>query len=43
MINQKKSLEATAKIVSPAYIQHNPLIAEAVADKDASTRNCLLN
>ena len=28
MINQKKSEEATAKFVSPAYIQHNPLIAE---------------
>jgi predicted SnoaL-like aldol condensation-catalyzing enzyme len=28
MINQKKSQEATAKFVSPAYIQHNPLIAD---------------
>ena len=28
MINQKKSQEATAKYVSPAYIQHNPLIAD---------------
>src|ERR1700726_4256611 len=28
MINQKKSEEATAKFVSPAYIQHNPLIAD---------------
>src|SRR5262245_22346914 len=28
MINQKKSEEAAAKFVSPAYIQHNPLIAD---------------
>ena len=28
MINQKKSKEAAAKFVSPAYIQHNPLIAD---------------
>jgi predicted SnoaL-like aldol condensation-catalyzing enzyme len=28
MINEKKSEEATAKFVSPAYIQHNPLIAD---------------
>jgi predicted SnoaL-like aldol condensation-catalyzing enzyme len=28
MINQKKSEEATAKFVSPAYVQHNPLIAD---------------
>jgi predicted SnoaL-like aldol condensation-catalyzing enzyme len=28
MINQKQSAEATAKFVSPAYIQHNPLIAD---------------
>ena len=28
MINQKKSEEATAKLVSPAYVQHNPLIAD---------------
>jgi predicted SnoaL-like aldol condensation-catalyzing enzyme len=28
MINQKKSEEATARFVSPAYIQHNPLIAD---------------
>jgi predicted SnoaL-like aldol condensation-catalyzing enzyme len=28
MINQKKSEEATAKFVSPAYIPHNPLIAD---------------
>ena len=28
MINQKKSEEATAKLVSPTYIQHNPLIAD---------------
>jgi predicted SnoaL-like aldol condensation-catalyzing enzyme len=27
MIERKKSEEATAKFVSPAYIQHNPLIA----------------
>jgi predicted SnoaL-like aldol condensation-catalyzing enzyme len=28
MINNKKSEEATAKLVSPAYVQHNPLIAD---------------
>lgn len=28
MINQKKSEEATAKFVSPAYVQHNPLISD---------------
>src|SRR5213593_3943609 len=28
MINQKKSEEGTAKFVSPAYIQHNPLIPD---------------
>jgi predicted SnoaL-like aldol condensation-catalyzing enzyme len=28
MINKKKSEESTAKFVSPAYIQHNPLIAD---------------
>jgi predicted SnoaL-like aldol condensation-catalyzing enzyme len=28
MINQKQSEEATAKFVSPAYIQHNPLISD---------------
>jgi predicted SnoaL-like aldol condensation-catalyzing enzyme len=28
MINKKKSEEAAAKFVSPAYIQHNPLIAD---------------
>lgn len=28
MINQKKSEEAAAKFVSPAYIQHNPLIGD---------------
>ena len=28
MINQKKSEEATAKYISPAYIQHNPLIPD---------------
>jgi predicted SnoaL-like aldol condensation-catalyzing enzyme len=28
MINQKKSEEATAKFLSPAYIQHNPLIQD---------------
>jgi predicted SnoaL-like aldol condensation-catalyzing enzyme len=28
MINQKKSEEATARFVSPAYVQHNPLIAD---------------
>jgi predicted SnoaL-like aldol condensation-catalyzing enzyme len=28
MINQKNSEEATAKFVSPAYIQHNPLIPD---------------
>jgi predicted SnoaL-like aldol condensation-catalyzing enzyme len=31
MINQKKSKEGTAKFVSPAYIQHNPLIADGPA------------
>jgi predicted SnoaL-like aldol condensation-catalyzing enzyme len=28
MINRKKSEEGTAEFVSPAYIQHNPLIAD---------------
>lgn len=28
MINRKNSEEATAKFVSPAYIQHNPLIPD---------------
>jgi predicted SnoaL-like aldol condensation-catalyzing enzyme len=28
MINRKKSEEAAARFVSPAYIQHNPLIAD---------------
>ena len=28
MINRKKSEEAAAKFVSPAYVQHNPLIAD---------------
>src|SRR6266545_6961343 len=28
MINQKKSPEAATQFVSPAYIQHNPLIAD---------------
>jgi predicted SnoaL-like aldol condensation-catalyzing enzyme len=28
MINLKKSEEATARFVSPAYVQHNPLIAD---------------
>jgi predicted SnoaL-like aldol condensation-catalyzing enzyme len=28
MINQKRSEEATAKLVSPEYVQHNPLIAD---------------
>jgi len=28
MINKKTSEEGTAKFVSPAYIQHNPLIAD---------------
>jgi predicted SnoaL-like aldol condensation-catalyzing enzyme len=31
MINQKKSEEATAKYISPAYIQHNPLIGDGPA------------
>src|SRR3979409_2538653 len=31
MINTKKSEEGTAKFVSPAYIQHNPLIADGSA------------
>lgn len=29
MINQKKSEEATAKFLSPAYVQHNPLIPDS--------------
>jgi predicted SnoaL-like aldol condensation-catalyzing enzyme len=28
MINQKRSEEATAKFVSPSYVQHNPLIPD---------------
>jgi predicted SnoaL-like aldol condensation-catalyzing enzyme len=28
MINRKKSEEAAGKFVSPAYVQHNPLIAD---------------
>lgn len=28
MINQKASENATARLVSPAYVQHNPLIAD---------------
>jgi predicted SnoaL-like aldol condensation-catalyzing enzyme len=28
MINNKKSEEATARFVSPVYVQHNPLIAD---------------
>ena len=28
MIDRKKSEEATAKFVSPDYVQHNPLIAD---------------
>src|ERR1700689_652162 len=28
MINQKRSEEATAKYLSPAYVQHNPLIPD---------------
>jgi hypothetical protein len=28
MIHQKRSEEATAKLVAPDYIQHNPLIAD---------------
>jgi len=31
MINQKKSEEGTAKFVSPANIQHNPLIPDGSA------------
>src|ERR1700744_1307149 len=31
MINKKMSEEATAKLGSPAYIQHNPLIADGSA------------
>ena len=31
MINQKKSEEATAKYIAPAYIQHNPLIGDGPA------------
>ena len=36
MINKKKSEEATAKFVSPAYIQHNPLIADGSVALGAS-------
>jgi len=28
MINQKRSVEGTAKYVSPSYVQHNPLIPD---------------
>ena len=28
MINRKQSEEATARLVAPAYVQHNPLIAD---------------
>ena len=28
MINQKRSEEATAKFVSPSYVQHNPIIPD---------------
>jgi len=28
MINRKRSEEATAKFVSPSYVQHNPLIPD---------------
>ena len=28
MINRKRSEEATAKFLSPSYIQHNPLIPD---------------
>jgi predicted SnoaL-like aldol condensation-catalyzing enzyme len=31
MINQKKPEEATARYLSPAYIQHNPLIGDGPA------------
>ena len=31
MINQKKSEEGTAKFVSSAYVQHNPLIPDGSA------------
>jgi predicted SnoaL-like aldol condensation-catalyzing enzyme len=31
MINQKKSEEGTARLVSPAYVQHNPLIPDGSA------------
>jgi predicted SnoaL-like aldol condensation-catalyzing enzyme len=31
MINQKKSEEATARLLNPAYIQHNPLIPDGPA------------
>jgi predicted SnoaL-like aldol condensation-catalyzing enzyme len=31
MIDKKKSEEATAKYVSPAYVQHNPLIPDGSA------------
>jgi len=28
VINQKKSESSVAKFISPAYLQHNPLIAD---------------
>ena len=31
MINQKKSEEVTAKLLNPAYIQHNPIIPDGPA------------
>ena len=50
MINQKRSEEATAKFVSPSYIQHNPLIpdgsvalGEFFAKSRASEPGCALS
>ena len=43
MINKKKSEEGTAKFVSPAYTQHNPLIADgsvALGKFFGSPTNC---
>ena len=36
MINQKKSEEGTAKLVSPVYIQHNPLIPDGPIRREAA-------
>jgi hypothetical protein len=31
MINENKALEGTAKLLTPGYVQHNPLIADGSA------------